>query len=263
MIISIVSGKGGVGKTTITANLGLALADIGKDVLIVDVDIEMPNLSLILGMKESEGRAHATLHDVLRGEAELEDAIIGREMGKSQVFVLPASLALEKLKYIREDRLKEVFLAIPDFAEFVLVDSAPGLGKSALAAICYSNQIILVATPEIAAISDNLRTMEVARRVNAGIKGFVLNRYQRETAIVNAEEMETLFNAPCLGVIFEDKRIGACTASGRPFILEYPSIEASLTLRKIAAMLAGMSSEEERESEKASALGRLLSLFRR
>jgi len=262
MIISIVSGKGGVGKTTITANLWLALAEVGKDVLIIDVDIDMPNLSLVLGVKETG----PTLHDVLRGEAELEDAIVGKGIDEMElggtVLVLPASLALEKLKYVEADRLKEVFMAIPDFADFVLVDSAPGLGKGALASICYSDRIILVATPEIPAISDNLRTIEIAKKLNAKIKGFILNHYSKETAIVGAQEMETLFNAPCLGVIPEDKRIRACTASGRPFFLDYPKIEASFTLRRIASMLAGKPVSEE-EFEKKSALKRLLSLFRK
>lgn len=261
MIISIVSGKGGVGKTTITANLGMALAEMNKDVLIIDVDIEMPNLSLVLGIEERG----PTLYDVLRGEAELQDAIVGLDLGKKYrekgtVLVLPASLALEKLKYVEPDRLKEIFTAIPDFADFVLVDSAPGLGKSTLASICYSDRVILVATPEIPTISDNLRTIKVARKIGAELGGFILNHYSKETAVVTAKEMETLLNLPCLGVIPEDRRIRACTASGKLFFLRYPKIDASFTLRKVACILTGESSEKY---EKRSPIERLLSLFRR
>ena len=149
-VIVVASGKGGVGKTTITANLGVALSTFGEETLVLDADVAMANLELILGM---EGKS-ITLHDVLSGDASIEDAIYE---GPGGLKVVPAGISLEGLRKIKLDRLEEALETILQDTDILLIDAPAGLEKDALASIAAAQEMILVTTPEVPSISDALR----------------------------------------------------------------------------------------------------------
>src|SRR3989344_3148945 len=125
-VIALASGKGGVGKTTITANLGIALAQRGQRVLLIDADIAMANLSLILGMHSSP----ITLHDVLLGEASIQDAIYD---GPAGIAFIPSGLSLESYRRVDSERLEQVVESIKDQFDFILLDAPAGIEKNVTA----------------------------------------------------------------------------------------------------------------------------------
>ena len=134
-VIVVASGKGGVGKTTITANLGVALSTFGEETLVLDADVAMANLELILGM---EGKS-VTLHDVLSGDASIEDAIYE---GPGGLKVVPAGISLDGLRKIKLDRLEDALETILQDTDILLIDAPAGLEKDALASIAAAQEIV-------------------------------------------------------------------------------------------------------------------------
>src|SRR3989344_2115348 len=127
-LITITSGKGGVGKTTTAINLGAAINKFGKDVVVVDANLTTPNVGLHLGAP----MVPVNLNHVLLGKAKISDAIYEHESGTK---VIPSSLSVKELKRINHKRMKDVAKKLRRMADFVIFDSAAGLGEEAVAAI--------------------------------------------------------------------------------------------------------------------------------
>jgi len=153
-VICVISGKGGVGKTTTVTNLGLALMRQKQNVIIVDANVTTPNLSLHLGIPFYP----VTLHDVLKG-ANPRDAIYEHESGLK---IIPASLKTDDLAESRVEHLHRVMLNLLGMADIIIIDAAAGLGKEALSAINVADEIIVVTNPEMPAVTDALKTIKVA-----------------------------------------------------------------------------------------------------
>ena len=141
-VIAVASGKGGVGKTTIAANLGIALSLHQEDVVVLDLDVAMANLELILGLEDKP----VTLQDVLSGRDTIHNAVYE---GPGGVKIVPAGLSLYGLKDMRLERLEEVLESLTEDIDILLIDAPGGLERDALAALEVSNELILVTTPEI------------------------------------------------------------------------------------------------------------------
>lgn len=248
--ITIASGKGGTGKTTIAANLAIALADIGIKVCVLDADIEMANLELILGMENKR----ITLLDVLADRADIKDAIY---IGPKSVLVIPSGISLEKLRNVDPEKLKDAIKKIIDVAEIFIIDAPAGIGKDTLIAISSARECLLVVNPDISSLSDALKTKIIAQRLGSEIIGAVLNRVEETTGELTAQEVSTILEVPVMGVVPEDKNVRRAGIYGEPLILRYPNSPASVAIKKLARKLAGLPVEEERE--KRSVISKLLS----
>lgn len=231
-VIAVASGKGGVGKTTITANLGVALSTYGERTIVLDADIAMANLELILGM---EGKS-VTLHDVLSGNASIEDAIYE---GPSGVKVVPAGISLEGLRKIKLDRLEGALEHLVEEADILLIDAPAGLEKDALAAIASSDELILVTTPEVPSISDALKTKIVANKLGVNILGVVVNREQHDKTFLTIDEVETILEVPVIAVIPDDPEVSRAAAFGEPIIIKNPKSATSNAIMQLGADLIG------------------------
>ena len=127
-IIVCASGKGGVGKTTLVANLGLALMKHSKDVIVVDANLTTPNLGLHLGIPLYP----TTLHDVVKGKADIKDAIYEHESG---LRIIPAGISINDLRGADPKELPNAFLGLLGATDIILVDAAAGLGRETLSAL--------------------------------------------------------------------------------------------------------------------------------
>ena len=252
-VICVASGKGGTGKTTISANLGVALAKMGKEVIVLDADITLANLELILGM---EGLP-VTLQNVLAGEASTEDAIY---TGPAGVKIIPAGISLEGLRKANPDRLEEVLLSLLDMAEFIILDAPAGLEKSAIVALAASDELLLVVNPEIASITDALKTKYIAERLGTKMLGIIVNRVTKLGVEIAKKEIEAILEGKVLAVIPEDPEVRKAAAFGQPVVLRNPKSPASRALYELAGKIAGI---EVKVEEKGKGFRRLLSLFRR
>ncbi len=242
--ITIASGKGGVGKTAIAANLGIALAQLGKDVTILDADIEMANLELHLGLEGLE----TTLHKVLAGEADIKSSIY---QGPGGVKVIPAGISLDGLRKADPDRLKDVLEDLMTSTEILIIDAPAGLGKSVITALAASQKVILVVIPEVSSMSDALKTKIVAKKLGAHVLGAVVNRagYDVKTDLTT-QEVESILETKVLGVIPEDVEMRRATTFGQPLIIRSPNSPAAIAIKRLASTLAG---EKHMPSEAPSA----------
>jgi len=249
--ITIASGKGGVGKTTLVTNLGAALNQFGKNVIVLDGNISTPNVSVLLGMT----KLPITLHDVLAGKANLKQAIY---MHPSGFKVIPAGLSIHhsKLKIKRE--LAEAINEIAGEADFVIIDCAAGLGNEAKQAMYAGDELILITTPEIHAVTDALKAHEFSK--DNGIKpmGVVINRVTGKDWEMTKNNVEEFMELPVISMIPEDENVKRAIAKKKPVVYLYPKTKASKEIKRLAAKLIG---EDYRNLENPSFIERLMTIF--
>ncbi|MFH0970018.1 MAG: cell division ATPase MinD [Candidatus Diapherotrites archaeon] len=241
--ITIVSGKGGVGKTSIAANLGIALSKRGMNVCLVDADIAMANLSLLLGMQSSP----ITLHDVLLGEAGVQDAIYD---GPAGVKLIPSGLSLENYRRVDADRLASVIKAIQHKFDFVLLDGPAGIEKSVLASIAATEECLLIATPDSPSIADVLKTKIVAQRLGSKPLGVVLNMVHFEKGEISKDEVSRMMELPVYATIPYDDEMRHSFQRDKtdPVMLRNPQAKSSVEIQRLAARLAGLPVQAEAKS---------------
>jgi septum site-determining protein MinD len=231
-VITVASGKGGVGKTTITSNLGVSLSVYGERTVVLDADIAMANLELVLGM---EGKS-VTLHEVLSGEAEIEEAIYE---GPSGVRVVPAGISLEGIRNVNVNRLEDALTKLMEDTDILLIDAPAGLEKDALAALASADELLLVTNPEVPAISDALKTKIIASKLGVNILGVVINREQYDKTFLTVEEIETILEVPVLAVVPNDPEVSRAAAFGEPIVIKNPKSPTTNAIMKLAADLIG------------------------
>jgi len=239
-IISVVSGKGGAGKTTLVANLGAALAELGKDVTIIDANLTTPNLGFHLGVPLYP----TTLHDVLKGKARIQDALYKHDSG---VKIIPAGIGVDDLKGIDARDLPNSLLDLLGTTDIILIDAAAGLGREALSAIESSDEILLVTNPELPAVADALKAMKLAQEVGTKVSGVVLNRVTGQGHEMSVDDIKAMLEADVLAAVPEDDSVKKAIAMKTPVVHYNPNSKASREIRKLATQIAGL--QEEVKSE--------------
>lgn len=197
--ITVASGKGGVGRTMIVANLGIALSSLGKNTIIIDGSLTTPNLAILFKLEN----AVYTINDALAGEVPLRDIL---QNGPKGVKIAPAAVSLDQTKKANPERLHDVLRDLPK-TDFVLIDAPVGIGCETVAAIRATQEVLLVATPDIASISDCMKTRIVAEFLGSSPIGIVLNRVRKEDFELSKNEIETIANLPILAENPEDKKV--------------------------------------------------------
>ena len=234
-IIAVVSGKGGTGKTTFTANIGFALASMGKRVLCLDCDITLRNLDLALGLSDS---ALMDFSDVLSARCTLEEAVVSHHKYPS-LFLLAAPLAFGSFTVDRE-QIKDLMEQIKESFDFCLVDAPAGLGQGFRMATQEADHVVVVTTTDVTALRDAQRTVMELDRFPTGQVHLVVNRVakklmkQLHTTIDDAMDAAGL---PLLGVVPEDPDIPRCLNQGIP--LRDDNFYAAQAYYNIARRIAG------------------------
>lgn len=225
-IIGIISGKGGVGKTTIVSNLGAALASkFKKDIVIVDCNLTTSHLSLSLGMYYCP----VTLNNILRGEKNIFEAVYDHPSGMK---IIPASLHLRELEGVDITKLKEVIKDLKGKVDIILLDSSPGLGREAYATIHSSEEIIFVTNPNIPAATDIIKCKEIIKEFNKKPIGIVLNMVNRKDYELSKREVEILTEMPVVASISHDKNIHKSLANRMPVVMFKSRSKSSKELTK-------------------------------
>jgi len=236
-VIAVASGKGGVGKTTIAANLGIALSLLDEDVVVLDLDISMGNLELILGLEDKP----VTLQEVLSGKNTIHNAIYE---GPGGVKIVPAGLSLYGLKDIKIERLEYALESLTENLDILLIDAPGGLERDALSAMHVCNELILVTTPEISSLSDTLKTKIVAEKLGIDILGVVINRKVKDKAFLSTEEIEVILNVPVLSIIPEDPNIKLAYNTSTSILVDNPNLKSSKLLMNLGKSVIGQYSYE-------------------
>jgi septum site-determining protein MinD len=257
-VIAIASGKGGTGKTTVTANLGIALARLGQKVLLIDADVAMANLSLILGMQSSP----ITLHDVLLGEAQVHDAIYD---GPEGVRFIPSGLSLDNYKRVDSERLTSVVSQLSDQYDYVLLDVAAGIEKNVLSALSASQETLLVTMPTSPAIADALKSKIVAQRLGSKVIGVIINFVMNEKGEITKNDISNMLELPVYGNIPYDPEVRKSFMQERvaPVIVRKPDCPASQEIVRLASRLTGLKAAEAVGAKKIGFFEKLFSIFKK
>ena len=231
-IIAVASGKGGVGKTTVVSNLATSLSHFKKSVVAIDANLTTSNLGLHLGIPLYP----VTLNDVLNGRARVKDAVYYHHAGFR---IIPGDVSITKLMVPKSSKLIDVFYKLAENADFVLIDTAAGLGKEALATLKAADEVITVTNPEMPAITDALKLAKVAKDFETSNVGVIVNRVKNMPHEVPMERIEEFLGLPVIGKIHEDHNVGKAIASREPVVLFRPHSIASQQINAIAANLIG------------------------
>ncbi|EDS77858.1 MinD/ParA family protein [Clostridium massiliodielmoense] len=245
-IITITSGKGGVGKSNFVVNLGIVLQKMGKNVLILDADVGMGNDDILMGFLPKYN-----IYDVILQHKELEEVLIQGPYGMK---LLPAGTGLNKLDEMDES-IRTLFLNKLDKLndlDFILMDTGAGINRNVLAFIECSEELIILTTPEPTSLTDAYSLMKAA--VHFKIKDnakIVINK------VLNYDEGKRTFDKfnnaskrflnielEHLGNISEDLRVIQSVRSQKPFVINFPDCKASLDIEEIALKLCGSSKKD-------------------
>ncbi len=256
-VYTIASGKGGTGKTTVTANLGPMLAQYGKKTCILDADVGMANLGLVLGLENLP----VTLHEVLAGKARVRDAIYDGPFG---VKVVPCGLSLQGFQQSNPDRLKDIMTDLVSEFDVLILDAPAGISKDGVIPLTIADGVILVVNPEISSIVDALKTKILTETVGGHVEGAIINRVAAAGNDFNSAQMEKLLGVRVLGIIPEDPNIRRASAGRTPIVVKYPSSGASRAFKRLSANIAGIEyTEEETKPSREGFVDRLArALFR-
>ncbi|PKL55552.1 MAG: septum site-determining protein MinD [Methanomicrobiales archaeon HGW-Methanomicrobiales-6] len=254
---TIASGKGGTGKTTVTANLGAALAQHGRKTCIVDMDMGMANLALVLGLAETP----VTLHEVLAGEAPIRDAIYEGPYGLK---IVPSGLSLRGFQNADPERLKDVMRDLTERCDFLLLDAPAGISTDAVVPLTVADEVLLVVNPEIASLVDALKIKILTETIGGAIGGAIINRADGENFDVNRKQIEKMLGVSVIDTIPEDANVRRAAAARTLVVVKSPGSGSSKAFRRIAASLAGFPVEEEPQEVQDGFIERLArALFRR
>jgi len=237
-IIVITSGKGGVGKTTVTANLGMAIARSGHRVALVDADFGLRNLDLLLGL---ENRVVYTAVEVLAGQCRLEQALV-KDKRQEGLVLLPAAQSRSK-DAVTPNQMKKLLSVLSEKYEYVLVDCPAGIETGFQNAIAAASEALVVTTPEIAAVRDADRVVGLLEA--QGIKRIHLIVNRLKPAMVQAEQMmsvqdvQELLAIPLIGVVPDDERVIVSSNRGEPLVLAENLSLPGIAINNIARRLEG------------------------
>jgi septum site-determining protein MinD len=236
-IIGVVSGKGGVGKTTLVSNLGASLAKDGYNVAIVDANLTGANLGLHYGLISYP----ISVHDVMKKNAALSDAVYKHPSG---VDIVPASLSFEDILDTPPVNIGSEIRTTFSDKDYVLIDAATGLDRETLNTIDMCDEFIIVTHPELPTISDALRTKSIINKYEKKLSGIVLNRVTKKDEL-KKDYIASFFKLPVLGVIPEDSSIRRSIELKNPIVLQNPKHKISLEIRKIANGISGKEAKLE------------------
>ncbi len=241
-LIVITSGKGGVGKTTTAVNLGAAINYFGEEALIVDANLTTPNVGLHLGSPI----VPINLNHVLLGKADIEEAVYEHKSGAK---ILPSSLSIKDLKKIKMGSLKDISKGLKNISEYIIVDSAAGLGEEAMSAIKMADELIIVTNPEMPAITDALKTIKLAEELKKEVRGVIITRVRKNKFEMSPETVKEMLEVPILGMIPEDDSIQESINLKNAIVYTHPKSKAARAYKEIAAKMLGVKYDSKKDSQ--------------
>ncbi|HEY3425115.1 MAG TPA: septum site-determining protein MinD [Negativicutes bacterium] len=236
-VIVITSGKGGVGKTTTTANLGTGFALMGKKVVLVDADIGLRNLDVVMGL---ENRIVYDLVDVTEGNCRLKQALI-RDKRYETLYLLPAAQTRDK-NAVNPEQMRQLCQELAQDFDYVIIDCPAGIEQGFKNAIAGANRAIIVTTPEVSAVRDADRIIGLLESEGKNDPKLIVNRIRPQMVkrgdMMDIDDIIEILAVDLLGIIPEDEYIIISTNRGEPAVANPVSL-ASVAYKNIVRRLMG------------------------
>lgn len=262
-VYSVISGKGGVGKTNLTVNLAIKLQEMGKKVLILDADVGMSNADLVMGI-----RIENTLLDLIENNLNLEDII---KKGPSGVDLISGGEDLFLLEKLNKEKQKEIIRNLAQLGEYdvLLIDNGAGITKQSLTFTILADDIILIATPEPTSITDAYRVLkvislyELKNKVKVVINQVPDSETGEEAFNKLLKTSESFLNIELenIGYIFNDIRVNKAVMEQVSIVIKYPKALASSNISQISASILGDKNYTNNISNLKQFRNRLVRLF--
>ena len=244
VVITVTSGKGGVGKSTTTANIAVALADLGKKVVAIDFDIGLRNLDMILGL---ENRIVYNVIDVMNGVCNLSQALINDKKSKNLYFI-PASQTNDKT-VLSNDKVKALIEELKTIYDIVLIDSPAGIESGFEHSIMLADRALVVSTPDVSSVRDADRVIGIidakSQKAKSGEeveKHIIVNRIKpslvEEGNMLSVEDVLNILSLPLIGVVPDDNSVINSTNNGEPIVRDSSALSGE-AYRRIARRVVG------------------------
>lgn len=259
-VIVITSGKGGVGKTTTTANIGIGLSQMGKKVLVIDTDLGLRNLDVVMGL---ENRIIYNLVDVIAGNCRLKQALI-RDKRFPELCLLPSAQTKDKTS-VSPEQMKKLVDELREEYDYVLLDCPAGIEQGFQNAIAGARRSIVVTTPEVSAIRDADRIIGLLEASGIRNNQLLINRLRvdmvRRGDMMSVDDVTEILAVELLGVIPDDEQVVIATNQGEPVVGD--GSQAGAAYERICRRLAGKEIPICDFSRPEGILGRMSGFFHR
>ncbi len=236
-VITISSGKGGVGKTTTVANIAVALAANGVKVVCLDGDIGLRNLDVVMGL---ENRIVYDIVDVIEGRCKLRQAMI-RDKHLPELYLIPAAQTRDKNAVSPSDMVRICNELRPD-VDYVLIDSPAGIERGFRNAIAPADRVLVVTNPEVSAVRDADRVIGILEAEEKGSPALIINRLNptlvKQHDMLSPEDVLDLLGIPLIGIVPEDESVIVSSNRGTPVAQDTKS-RAGQAFRNIARRING------------------------
>lgn len=260
-VIVITSGKGGVGKTTTTANLGVGLALMQKKVVLVDTDIGLRNLDVVLGL---ENRIVYDIVDVVNENCRLKQALI-KDKRLETLYLLPAAQTRDKTA-INADQMKKLCADLKEDFDYVIIDCPAGIETGFRNAIVGADEAIVIATPEVSSVRDADRIIGLLEAAELRQPKLIINRIRTKMVqsgdMMSVTDMLDILAIDLLGIVPDDDAIVISTNRGEPTVFDENS-RPGKAYRNIAKRITGETVELMDLEETVGFWGKIKSLFAR
>lgn len=236
-VITITSGKGGVGKTTTTANLGVALARHSKRVICLDADIGLRNLDVVMGL---ENRIVFDLVDVIEGHAKLRQALI-KDKRLPELYLLPAAQKRDK-NAVSEKQMIDLCQELRNEYDYILIDSPAGIEGGFKYSVAPADRVLVVVTPEVSSVRDADRVIGLVESQEKPTPELIINRF-RPSMVKRGDMLDTsdvleILSIDLIGIVPEDETIITSSNKGHPVALNLNS-QSGAAFTRIAQRIEG------------------------
>jgi septum site-determining protein MinD len=258
-VITITSGKGGVGKTTTTANIGAALAAQGKSVVLIDADIGLRNLDIVLGL---ENRIVYDLVDIVEGSCRMRQAMI-RDKRLPNLHLIPAAQTREK-EAVAPHQMVALCDELRKQFDYTVIDSPAGIEQGFRNSIAGADEVIVVTNPEVSSVRDADRIIGLVEAAELPMPRLILNRVDAKLVkrgeMMSLEDVTDILAIPVIGVVPMDEAIVTSTNRGEPAALDMDS-RAGEAFREIAQRITGQDIPLAPIVDDSGTWGRMLKAF--
>lgn len=236
-VIVITSGKGGVGKTTTTANIGTALSLLGNKVVLLDADIGLRNLDVVMGL---ENRIVYDIVDVVEGRCRVKQALI-KDKRYEGLYLMPAAQTRDK-DAVSPEQMKKLCEQLREDFDYIVIDCPAGIEQGFKNAIAGADRAIVIATPEISAVRDADRIIGMLEAHEVRDQALVINRVRMNMVkrgdMMAIEDVVDLLAIDLIGVVPDDELIVTTTNRGEPAVSDSNSL-AGMAFKNIASRIEG------------------------